>query len=144
MGAAHHPAARGGGGVGRARPQPWRPHPRRRRRPGRAGNRRGGTTVMTRSANTRLAAAAPHRALRPPIAHELVQATPNHEEPTMHHAHRSTRTRRSGSARALRMAAGLLVAGGSLCLFLGTAASAATVNGVATIWDPGNNVALAS
>jgi hypothetical protein len=62
----------------------------------------------------------------------------------MHHAHRSTRTRRSGSARALRTAAGLLVAGGSLCLFLGTAASAATVNGVATIWDPVNNVALAS
>jgi hypothetical protein len=62
----------------------------------------------------------------------------------MHHAHRSTRTRRSGSARALRMAAGLLVAGGSLCLFLGTAASASTVNGVATIWDPVNNVALAS
>jgi hypothetical protein len=55
----------------------------------------------------------------------------------MHHTHRSTRTRRSGTARGLRMAAGLLVAGGSLCLFLGSAASAATVNGVATITTPG-------
>ena len=55
----------------------------------------------------------------------------------MHHTHRSTRTRKSGSARGLRMAAGLLLAGGSLCLFLGTAASASTVNGVATITTPG-------
>ncbi len=55
----------------------------------------------------------------------------------MHHTHRSTRTRRSGFARGLRMAAGLLVAGGSLCLFLGTAASAATVNGVADHHRPG-------
>jgi hypothetical protein len=56
----------------------------------------------------------------------------------MHHAHRSTRSRRYGSARGLRMAAGLLVAGGSLCLFLGSPASAATVNGVATIAAPGS------